>query len=234
MRRHTFGDNKTTVTDIKFAPKHYGLMFVTCTSDGFFRIYETPDMMVLNVWALQYEVNVGKPLSSISWNLSAIRLNCPMLAVGSDHEDDQSFAPQSQLRFFELSGGVKDWQEIVDSSWQGVQDLVYDVMFAPNIGRSFDLVGVATSRNVVIISVKMNEVTEHEGVLSTSMLQGLTPSDPKKRNYQISMLAIFEDHCSQVWRVSWNITGTILASSGDDGSVRLWKGMFAFLIVCIT
>ena len=29
----------------------------------------------------------------------------------------------------------------------------------------------------------------------------------------------------QVWRVSWNITGTVLSSSGDDGCVRLWKGI---------
>jgi nucleoporin SEH1 len=27
----------------------------------------------------------------------------------------------------------------------------------------------------------------------------------------------------QVWSVEWNITGTILASSGDDGLVRFWK-----------
>ena len=31
------------------------------------------------------------------------------------------------------------------------------------------------------------------------------------------------DHQSEVWRVQWNITGTILASSGDDGTVRLYQ-----------
>lgn len=30
-------------------------------------------------------------------------------------------------------------------------------------------------------------------------------------------------HQSEVWRVSWNVSGTILASTGDDGVSRLWK-----------
>ena len=37
--------------------------------------------------------------------------------------------------------------------------------------------------------------------------------------------AHFDHQGAQVWRVAWNITGTILASSGDDGCVRLWKGI---------
>lgn len=42
--------------------------------------------------------------------------------------------------------------------------------------------------------------------------------------FTVEMIARFEDHYSVVWRVSWNITGTVLASSGDDNCVRLWKG----------
>jgi WD40 repeat protein len=38
--------------------------------------------------------------------------------------------------------------------------------------------------------------------------------------------AQFDEHTTQVWRVRWNVTGTVLASSGDDGCVRLWKANY--------
>lgn len=49
-----------------------------------------------------------------------------------------------------------------------------------------------------------------------------TSSGPTK--FELQIVAQFDNHNSQVWRVSWNITSTLLASSGDDGCVRLWKG----------
>lgn len=36
-------------------------------------------------------------------------------------------------------------------------------------------------------------------------------------------VAVFDDHNSLVWRVCWNLPGTILSSSGDDGCVRMFK-----------
>lgn len=47
---------------------------------------------------------------------------------------------------------------------------------------------------------------------------------------EIQVAAQFDDHACTVWRVCWNVTGTILASSGDDGCVRLWKSKF----MCLT
>ena len=29
-----------------------------------------------------------------------------------------------------------------------------------------------------------------------------------------------------MWRCAWNVTGTVLASSGDGGMVQLWKSDF--------
>ena len=40
---------------------------------------------------------------------------------------------------------------------------------------------------------------------------------------QIRIAGQHNDHNSSVWRVTWNVTGTILASAGDDGQVKLWK-----------
>lgn len=42
----------------------------------------------------------------------------------------------------------------------------------------------------------------------------------------VQLMSKFADHSCTVWRVSWNLTGTILSSSGDDGCVRMWKCKF--------
>ena len=33
------------------------------------------------------------------------------------------------------------------------------------------------------------------------------------------------EHEGDIWSVRWNVTGTVLATSGDDGRVKLWKQM---------
>lgn len=55
-------------------------------------------------------------------------------------------------------------------------------------------------------------------------------SQSNQPRFDIQLVAQFEDHYCTVWRVCWNVTGTILASSGDDGCVRLWKCKFFNLV----
>lgn len=63
-------DSRTSVTDVKFAPKHMGLMLTTCSADGVVRIYEAPDVMNLSQWSLQHEISCKLSCSCISWNPS--------------------------------------------------------------------------------------------------------------------------------------------------------------------
>ena len=60
-----------------------------------------------------------------------------------------------------------------------------------------------------------------QGEAKPSMIPELS-----KKRYLTEVVGDFVEHRSEVWKVEWNITGTILSSSGDDGNMRLWKCNF--------
>lgn len=203
VRRTNLVDSRTSVTDVKFAPKTLGLLLATCSADGVIRIYEAPDVMNLSQWTLQHEVICKLPCSCLTWNPSLSKIHPPMLAVGSD---DSTPANGGKVFIYEYSENTRRWNKT--ETINSITDPVHDISFAPNLGRSFHLLAVAT-KDVRIIS--LTPISDSVGVAS-----GLTRLDTQ-------IAAQFDDHACTVWRVCWNVTGTILASSGDDGCVRLWK-----------
>lgn len=88
---------------------------------------------------------------------------------------------------------------------EGHNDEISDIAWAPNMGRSFHLIATAS---------------KDEKVRIFKLVQ-------KDFSWSVEIVATFDDHKKSVSRVEWNITGTILASSGEDGSVRLWKQSLA-------
>ncbi|XP_069681868.1 nucleoporin SEH1 isoform X1 [Periplaneta americana] len=210
VRRTNLVDSRTSVTDIKFAPKSLGLLLATCSADGVMRIYEAPDVMNLSQWTLQHEVSCKLPCSCISWNPSFSRLHPPMLAVGSD---DPNPGNGGKVFIYEYSENTRRWTKTETLST--VTEAVHDIAFAPNLGRSYHLLAIATN-NVRIVTLKPMQDQS-----------GLT-------RFDVQLTAQFEEHNSTVWRVCWNITGTILASSGDDGCVRLWKANYMNNWKCVT
>ncbi|KAL0616338.1 Nucleoporin SEH1 [Plecturocebus cupreus] len=164
VKRTTPVDSRTSVTDVKFAPKHMDLMLATCSADGIVSIYEAPDVMNLSQWSLQHEISC--------------KLSC------------------------------RNTQKLKLTT---VTDPVHDIAFAPNLGRSFHILAIATrDMRIFILKPVRKELTSSGG--------------PTK--FELHIGAQFDNHNSQVWRVSWNITGTVLASSGDDDCVRLWKANY--------
>lgn len=101
---------------------------------------------------------------------------------------------------YEYSNEARRW--VCVERLVGHEDSIHDVAWAPNMGRRFELVASGSK----------------DGTIRLFRLD--------QGSFASSCIASFDHHASQVWRVKWNITGTILASSGDDGLVRLWKRDF--------
>ncbi|XKL69396.1 hypothetical protein PGB90_007165 [Kerria lacca] len=229
VRRANLVDSRTSVTDVKFTPKTIGLFLTTCASDGILRIYEAPDIMNLSLWTHQHEVSSKLSCSCLTWTSSfnryiqfllsfkqwylfkklikyiIYRLHVPLVAIGSD-DNNPSAGPK--VLIYEYSEVFRKFSKVADTV-PYCFDAVHDITFATTHGRSYHLLAIAT-KNVRIIKVKPIQ----ENVVN---LQGGT------NKFEITTLATFEDHYCTVWRVSWNVLGTVLASSGDDGCVRLWK-----------
>ncbi|KAK6183820.1 hypothetical protein SNE40_006415 [Patella caerulea] len=213
VRKTSLVDSRTSVTDVKFGPRHLGLQLATCSADCIVRIYEAQNVLNLSQWSLQYEIQCGITCSCLSWNPSLSRMHPMMIAVGSD---DPSPGTGGKVHIYEYSENSRKWKrvEIIPVSTEPVHDLA----FAPNVGRSYHTLAVA-SKDLSIFSIKpLGKESLGSGGIS---------------KFEMHRVAEFSDHESQVWRLSWNVLGTVLSSSGDDGRVRLWKANYAGKWKCI-
>ncbi|KAK0178300.1 hypothetical protein PV328_002264 [Microctonus aethiopoides] len=211
VRRTNLVDSRTSVTDVKFGPKTLGLVLATCSADGVIRIYEAPDVMNLSQWTLQHDISCKLACSCITWNPSISRFHPPMIAVGSD---DPSTSVGGKIFIYEYSENSRRWTKTETLS--NVVDPVHDITFSPNLGRSYHTLAIAT-KDVRIITLKP--------------IQDSAQSSQSR--FEVTTAAQFDDHYCTVWRVCWNIMGTILASSGDDGCVRLWKDNYINQWKCV-
>lgn len=243
MRRAGLVDSRSSVMDVKFAPKHIGLLLATVSCDGCLRIYEAPDIMNLSQWNPIHDINITLSCSSLSWNPSPF--HSPMIAVGIDDDGTNNYnvdvgyeQPSSvnspKVLLFESSEASRRWFKVEAVPF--ITEPVHDVSFAPNIGRDDHVLAVASGKDVRIISIKpvgsssnaqWSESGQEErlrGTLTTSPPGPYTAMSLPK--YKVKQLAHFTDHIAKVWRVSWNVMGTVLGSSSEDGVIKLWKCKF--------
>jgi WD40 repeat protein len=120
-----------------------------------------------------------------------------MIAAGSDNTSNEP-----KVFIFEYSEYNRKWTKT--ETINAITDPVHDLAFAPNSGRSYHVLAVA-SKDVSIFNLK--PIVDQSG----------------NNRFEVISAAQFNDHYCTVWRVTWNVTGTMLASSGDDGYLRMWR-----------
>jgi nucleoporin SEH1 len=86
------------------------------------------------------------------------------------------------------------------------------VAWAPGGQRDYQLIATGSKSGVI----RIYNLTESLG-------EGVNVGGGR---YTVELVGQFGHHggmFSDVQRVMWNVTGTVLSSSGDDGRVRIWK-----------
>ncbi|KAI8918541.1 WD40-repeat-containing domain protein [Powellomyces hirtus] len=230
-------DSKGPVQDLEFAPTHLGLKLATTAADGILRIYEAMDVVQLGQWTLMDEIEIfsgGQPPPDASTTTtSGVVITshyclswCP-----------SRFQPQMLLVGCGKENVAKIFRQDTHGKWHPSEqipfhtDLVTDVAWAPNMGRAYQLLATACKDGRVRIFKLGGASSGATGPgLSASSAPWQTVGANQKKSgpakFQVEMIADFSDHGTEVWRVDWNVTGTILSSSGDDGKVRLWKSSY--------
>ncbi|KAF9430045.1 epoxide hydrolase, soluble (sEH), partial [Entomortierella beljakovae] len=204
----TLRDVNGTVQDVEFAPNHHGLRLAIVAADGQVKIYEAMDVTSLAHWTMIDYFTVGDPSKDeegnhcLSWCTAKFTAQMMVVGCAKDHV-------------------AKIFRPDLNNKWQACEALtghggvVHDVSWAPNMGRSYHLIATACKDGHVRI-FKLTDDT-----LGEALAGGWT-----RKLFNVECIADFADHNAEVWRVEWNITGTILSSSGDDGKVRLWKATY--------
>lgn len=227
----TLNDATGPLFCVKFAPSHLGLRLAALGNDGKLRMYDALESSDLRSWTLTSELSVlpDPPAShlqsdfDLSWCPS--RFSTERLAVSAM---DRAVIYQRN----------KQGKLVPAGELPGHKGLIRSIAWAPSIGRWFQLIATGCQDGKLRI-YKITENPEADTISSVTEgpvngnAPGTTESDSTVP-LSIELIGEHADHQGEVWSVSWNLTGTILSSSGDDGKVRLWKASYSNEFRCMS
>jgi protein transport protein SEC13 len=182
-----------------------------------------------NVWSIIKQYNHDSSVNSISW--SSPEFGLCLVAASSDssisvttstdgnkwntlyikgaHKIGCNAVHFSPTEHKFVSGGgdnlVKIWSFSNNSKWEeeqtleGHADWIRDVSWSPNVGLNYETIASCSQDRTVVIWTKGSEDGKWTKKQTLPKFQGT------------------------VWKLSWSVTGNILAVSASDNSVSLWK-----------
>ena len=188
--------HESSVNGIAFAPHEFGLMVAACSSDGRVSILtHQPD----NTWDTpEYIRDNALGVNAVSW--------APYGAYYDSDNPDQMEPPRlvtagcdNCIRFWVKKDN--QWQEDTSATIAknlSHSDWVRDVAWAPSILPNVNVVASCSEDRTVLIWTQNGRGAE----------------------WKPTLLNTFD---APVWRVSWSVTGHMLAVSSGDSDVTIWK-----------
>mmetsp|Transcript_9785 Transcript_9785/g.29741 ORF Transcript_9785/g.29741 Transcript_9785/m.29741 type:complete len:321 (+) Transcript_9785:1509-2471(+) len=198
-RRAELLESRRELMDVAFAPVFLGLQFASASKDGLVRVYSSIDPSDLTKWTLIEEFyGVGTAegkvgLTALSWNPSPV--DPPGLVVAAEDKT---------ARIWLYDVDTRSWY--MSLKLVGHEGDVHAVAWAPNPGRTYHLIAtVSSDKNVHVYSIPLEQFSPVARQMPT-----LRP------------LSRLQGHKGAVWRAEWNVSGTALATSGED-ETRIWQ-----------
>ena len=188
--------HESSVNGLAFAPHEFGLVLAAASSDGRVSIVTHE---ANNTWSTNYLQDCPMGVNAVSW--------APYGAYYTASEPDVPESPR--LVTAGCNNEIRFWvQQQADGQWQPDpspvsnelthSDWVRDVAWAPNLLPNQNMVASCSEDKTVLIWKQAGANGE----------------------WKATLLNEFD---APVWRVSWSITGHLLAVSSGDSDVSLWK-----------
>mmetsp|Transcript_5427 Transcript_5427/g.7852 ORF Transcript_5427/g.7852 Transcript_5427/m.7852 type:complete len:392 (-) Transcript_5427:1261-2436(-) len=202
------------VTALEFCPRTFGLQLATGSADGVCRMYEAVDLMNLSQWPLQASWTAvsteGGGITCLSWCPS--RFEPPTLALGSNTHVSLWRYHSALRQYVSLLQFPKHPGSVLDVSW------------APNVGRRFHW--IASCENGGALRVyQLSRGSFSSSDINDTANGGGAGDDANAGDTTLELKSTHVLPCREgsTWKCEWNVTGTVLATSGDGGVVQLWK-----------
>ncbi|PWZ01634.1 protein transport protein SEC13 [Testicularia cyperi] len=200
-----------SVNSIAWAPHELGSILACASSDG------NVSVLTFNndgTWAV--DIVSAHPIgcNAVSWapavmpgSLISAQTGQPGSEAGKVMKRFASAGCDNAVKIWEYSDEANRYVEV--DTLQGHTDWVRDVAFAPNIGLPRSYLATASQDRTVLIWTQ-------DSPSSAWTKTALNPTNA-------ASTAAPNKFPDTVWRVSWSVSGNVLAVSCGDGKVTLWK-----------
>jgi protein transport protein SEC13 len=188
-----------SVNMVAWAPPELGCLLACASSDGNVSVLEFRD----NQWGHTIFQAHGVGVNAVSWSPSGV----PGAMMRKDGGAGAGQGPAKRFATGGSDNNVKIWEYNNQSQQyenttvlpEGHADWVRDVAWSPTL-LSKTYIASASQDKTVRIWTSIN------------------PADPS--TWKLAKTLTFD---AVLWRVSWSLSGNILAVSGGDNKVTLWK-----------
>jgi len=195
-----YAGHELSVNSIAWAPYELGLTLACGSSDGHITILTSKDGEWQKSRFMAHQLGVN----AVSWAPAATLSS--LLAQPALPSDTPTYRARlasggsdNLIKLWQLNPSQNEWKQ-EEEVLSGHSDWVRDVAWAPNVGLPYSTIASCSQDGTVQI---WSQTDTNSKWLKTTLPQG------EKRTV--------------MWRVSWSVTGNILAVSRGDNNIRLWK-----------